>query len=311
MLAVFTQIFPFFALIILGYLAARRKSFFESTSMNITSFVYYFALPAMLFRFSAGLKIGEAFDPIFVLTYWLSIIGVYIIIVIVARLRQMDYATATIEAQCGVFGSSGFMAIPILVGIFGDKAIAPLLMIVAVDVLFTNNLAIISMTAAQEGKLSPRAFKSIMIGLIKNPMFFSIALGLTYTALNIPKFTALDRTVEILGAAATPGALFVIGASLTQNKAANVPIAVWLSFCKLALMPLLCWLLAFHIFHIQPFEAGIMIGVAAMPTAGTVFMIANAYNVAAIRASSTIFLSTIISVITLTLVLKWIGAYVY
>ena len=307
MLAVFTQIFPFFALVALGYIAARSKFFSEVATGNITAFVFYFALPAMLFRFAADLKISEVIDPSFVLAYWLSVILLYTIVMLVARFRHVDQATAAIEAQCGVFGNSGFMAIPIMIGIFGERAVGPLIMILAVDTLFTSNMAVITITAAREGKLSPRVFKAIIVGLFKNPMFLSIALGLILSVLNVPEFTPVDKTLEMLGAAATPAALFVIGASLAQNKAEKVQIALWLSFCKLALLPIFCWALAFHLFNVDPFTAGIMVGVAAMPTAGTVYIVARSYNVAAMRASSSILLSTIISVMTLTIVLKWIG----
>ena len=63
MLAVLLKTLPFFAVIGLGYGAARMRFFSEAASAALTRFVFYFALSAMLFRFSANLSIAEIFDP--------------------------------------------------------------------------------------------------------------------------------------------------------------------------------------------------------------------------------------------------------
>ncbi|CAN0605712.1 unnamed protein product, partial [Ectocarpus sp. 12 AP-2014] len=53
MWAIFLETLPFFAVIGLGYGAGRSGFFNEDATAYLTKFVFYFALSAMLFRFSA------------------------------------------------------------------------------------------------------------------------------------------------------------------------------------------------------------------------------------------------------------------
>ena len=72
MIDVLFQTLPFFALIGLGYGAGRTGFFSEEATAYLTKFVFYFALSAMLFRFSATLPIESIFDRDFMLAYFLA-----------------------------------------------------------------------------------------------------------------------------------------------------------------------------------------------------------------------------------------------
>ena len=61
MLHIFFNTLPFFALIALGYVAAKRSIFSQEATAHLTKFVFYFALSAMLFRFAANLSLAEIF----------------------------------------------------------------------------------------------------------------------------------------------------------------------------------------------------------------------------------------------------------
>ncbi|MEO0502319.1 MAG: AEC family transporter, partial [Pseudomonadota bacterium] len=58
MLPILLKTLPFFALIGLGYAAGRSRFFSEDATAAVTKFVFYFALPAMLFGFAATLDIA-------------------------------------------------------------------------------------------------------------------------------------------------------------------------------------------------------------------------------------------------------------
>jgi hypothetical protein len=51
--------FPFFALVLCGYLAARRRMLPLDAIGGLNTFVLYFALPCLLYRFGAGTPIGS------------------------------------------------------------------------------------------------------------------------------------------------------------------------------------------------------------------------------------------------------------
>ncbi|MEO0919025.1 MAG: AEC family transporter, partial [Pseudomonadota bacterium] len=237
MLDIFLQTLPFFMLIALGYGSGRTGFFSAEATAYLTKFVFYFALSAMLFRFSANLSLGEILDWQFVLAYLAATTAVYVLATYVALRRGVPMTEAAIEAQCAVIGNVGFLGIPMLVLLLGEAAVGPIMMVLAVDLIVFGSLIVILITGARDGQMSPRILVTVALGLVQNPMIVSISLGLLVSANNLPIPAPVNAFLTLLGAAATPGALFAIGASLASKSAERIAVAGWLSFCKLVLHP--------------------------------------------------------------------------
>lgn len=304
MLAIFYQTAPFFALIGVGYLAVRWGAFTSDAAVQLTKFVFYFALSAMIFGFASKLSFDELWDTQFVFAYLSACLLVYALLMAVALARKQDWATATIEAQCGIIGNVGFMGIPILILILGDAAAAPNMLVLSVDLIVFSSLTVISITAYRQGGLQISTLGAVLFSIFKNPMVMAIAAGILWGASGLTMPAPAERFVGLLGAAATPCALFVIGASLAEKSAERISTSLWLSFVKLFLFPSVVAIFALLIFDVDPFPAAVMIATAAMPTAGNIYILAQHFGVAPQRVSSTILISTIISIVTLTLVLN-------
>jgi hypothetical protein len=290
-----------------GYGAGRTGFFTEAATAWLTKFVFYFALSAMLFRFSANLSLAQVFDLTFVKAYLAGTVVVYILATLVALMRRIPMQEAAVEAQCATIGNVGFLGIPMLVLLLGEAAIVPVMLVLAVDLIVFGSLIVIIITGARDGRLSFGIFRSIGLGLIKNPMIVSIVLGLTWSGLQIPIPGPLNEFVILLGNAATPGALFAIGASLASKSAERVFVAGWLSFCKLVLHPAAVAVAALVIFPVEPYAAGVMIAASALPVAGNVYMLAQHYGIAPHRVSASILISTALSIVTVSLVVGWIS----
>jgi len=267
---IFLQTLPFFALIGVGYGAGRTGFFTPEATAYLTKFVFYFALSAMLFRFSANLSLRDVFDWPFVLAYLWGTLFIYLIATGVALLRKRGIEEAAVEAQCAVIGNVGFLGIPMLVLLLGERAIGPVMLVLAVDLIVFGSLIVILITGSRDGRMSFGILKTVSIGLLKNPMIVSITLGLVVSALRLPIPDPANQFLTLLGAAATPGALFAIGASLATKSAERVAVAGWLSFAKLILHPAAVAFAALVMFPVDPFAAGVMIAAAALPVAGNV-----------------------------------------
>jgi len=303
MLAIFLQSLPFFALIGLGYGAGRTGFFPPEATAWLTRFVFYFALSAMLFGFAARLSIAEIFEPRFVVAYlWASLL-VWALVTAVALLRRRPMAEAVVEAQCGVVGNTGFMGVPLLVALLGAGAAGPVIMVLTVDLVVFSSLFTILIAIVREGAASWRMLVAVAGGLLRNPMVVSIALGLAWSGLALPLPGPVDDFLTILGAAATPCALFAIGASLAGRSAERLAIAAWLSVAKLLLHPAAAAISALVVFRIEPAAAVAMIAAAALPVAGNVFILAQQYKTAPQRVSAAILLSHVAAVVTLPAVI--------
>lgn len=303
MLAIFLKTLPFFALIGLGYWAGRARFFSQEATAYLTKFVFYFALSAMLFRFSANLGLEQVWDGRLVAAYLWGTAFVYGIATIVGILRRQSAEVTAIEAQCAVIGNTGFLGVPMLTLLLGEAAIGPVVLALAVDLIVFSTLIVIIITATREGQITLGIFRSIAIGLLKNPMIVAISLGLLWSGLNIPIPDPMNEFLSILGAAATPCALFAIGASLASKSAERVSVAGWLTFCKLVLHPAFVAFAALVLFSVNPFSATVIISAAALPVAGNIFILAQHYSVAPQRVSAAILVSTAVSIVTVSLVI--------
>jgi malonate transporter len=306
---IFLQTLPFFMLIALGYGSGRTGFFSPEATAYLTKFVFYFALSAMLFRFSANLSLAEIFDWQFVWAYLSATTVIYVFATFVALRRRVPITEAAVEAQCAVIGNVGFLGIPMLVLLLGEGAVGPVMMVLAVDLIVFGSLIVILITGSRDGRMSPKILWTVAVGLIKNPMIVSITLGLLVSAGDLPIPLPVNDFLTLLGAAATPGALFAIGASLASKSAERLAVAGWLSFCKLILHPAAVAIAALYLFDVDPYAAGVMIAAASLPVAGNVYILAQHYGVAPTRVSASILMSTAASVVTVSLVIAWVTSF--
>ena len=310
MIDIFFRTLPFFAIIGLGYGAGRTRFFNAEAPAYLTKFVFYFALSAMIFRFSANLSFAEIFDPRLIIGYLAGTMAVYLLVTLVATLRGLDMQTAAVEAQCGAIGNVGFLGLPMMVILFGEASIGPMMLVLSVDLVVFSSLIVILINAGRGSGLTVATFRLVAAGLVKNPMIVSICCGLSWSALALPIPAPVNEFLTILGGAATPGALFAIGASLAAASAERVQIAVWLSVAKLVGHPLLVAVGVLWLLPLEPYAATVVIAAAALPVAGNVYMLAQHYGVAPQRVSATILFSTMASIVTVPLVISWVAALV-
>ncbi len=242
------------------------------------------------------------------LSYLAGTAAVYVLATALALIRKRGIEEAAVEAQISVVGNVGFLGIPMLALLLGPKALGPVLLVLSVDLIVFGSLIVILITGSRDGRLSPAVLQTVLGGLLRNPMIVAIVTGFIWSSalgLSMPK--PLDAFLGLLGGAATPGALFAIGASLASKSTERIAVAGWLSFAKLVLHPLAVAGAVFYLFDLTPYDAGVVIAAAALPVAGNVYILAQHYGIAPQRASASILISTVASILTVPLVIGWVS----
>lgn len=309
MFEVFLKTLPFFGVIGLGYWAGRSGFFSAEATAYLTKFVFYFALSAMLFGFSANLSLAEIFDARFVAAYLWGSLAVYGLALAVAFLRRRPLAEAAMEGQCAVVGNVGFLGVPMLVLLIGPQAAGPVILVLSIDLIVFSSLITMVITGAREGRVGLQLGRVLALGLLKNPMIVSLAAGFAWSSTGWAVPTTANDFLVLLGAAATPGALFAIGASLAGKSPERAEIAAWLAFAKLVLHPAAVAFAALVLFDVDRATAGVMIAAAALPVAGNVYILAQHYGVAPQRVSTAILFSTVVSILTIPLAIAWTAGF--
>ena len=306
MISIFLQTLPFFLIVAIGFFSGKYKFLSKRGTGAITKFVFYFALSAMLFKFSSQLEISEIFNLKFVGCYVVATSILYLAVIMVSYFSGNKFETAVFDAQIATVGNTGFLGIPLLATLLGSQSVGYVMMILATDFAIFGTLIVVLIMASRDQAWGIRLLKPIAKGLFQNPMIVSFSFGILWGYLDyqIPKF--FSEFLVILGQAATPGALFAIGASLSFRKIDDPKSAFWLSFLKLVAHPFLIGIMALYLFYIEPYAAAVMVVTAALPVAGNTFMLAQHYKIDPERISAAILLSTLFSALTVTFAISFV-----
>jgi predicted permease len=309
MLQILNVTFPFFALVLCGYVAARRGMLSLSAIPGLNSFVLYFALPCMLFRFGASTPIGMLLDANLALTYLLCAMVMVAFVIAVTLRGRIGWNDAALGALVGAFPNTGFMGVPLLVALLGSQAAGPAIVTISVDMVITTSLCIalsrLDASPAEGGTSPLQAAKNALKGAAANPMPWAILLGGLFSGLQLELPAPLANTVALLANAASPVALFTIGAVLARSQMqaadgqtgavpwqAYVPVALM----KLFLHPLLVLLVGVAAVklgaHIDKFSLTVVVLVAALPSASNVSILAERFGADNGRIARIILIST-------------------
>ena len=317
---------PFFALVLLGWLVVRRRMLALESIPGLNSFVLFFALPCLLFRFSATTPIAQLLNASVVTVYLASALAMVALAAGLARRQGLRWADAAFGALTAAFPNSGFMGVPLLIALFGPAAAAPAIVALALDMVVTSSLCIgLSQLGAHAvlesrgaGHPAGTAALRALRGMVANPLPWSIALGTLASAAGLLPPAPIMRAVDMLAEAASPVALFALGAMLARGQIAS-PAAdgaasgvLGLASLKLLLHPLLV-LAAGRIaiaagLPLDPFAAAILVLVAALPSASNVPILAERFGADAGRLTRVVLVSTVCAFASFTAAVKWIDA---
>jgi predicted permease len=312
MLDVLRVTFPFFALVLCGYWAARRQMLPFEAIPGLNGFVLYFALPCMLFRFGANTPIAQLLDASAFFMYLFCALVMVAFAVAVTLNKRFGWNDAAFGALVGAFPNTGFMGVPLLVALLGSAAAGPAIVTIVIDMVITTSLCIALSRLDGAGEQGVgQAAKNALLGVVKNPLPWAILLGTLFSAFQIELPGPVEKTVALLGDAASPVALFTIGAVLARSqKIAHheqhgpltwkdyVPVAM----IKLFLHPILVLMVGLAAISmgmpIDTFALKVMVLVAALPSASNVAMLAERFGADNGRIARIILVSTAAAFLT-------------
>ena len=219
----------------------------------------------------------------------LLMVGFLVAISLNKRIRWND---ASFGALVGAFPNTGFMGVPLLVALLGSAAAGPAIVTIVVDMVITTSLCIaLSRLDGADGHGASRAAKNALKGVLTNPMPWAISLGALSSATGFALSGPLAKTVGLLADAASPVALFTIGAVLARSqirvKESGHPPISWRDYLpvaviKLVLHPVLVLLVlttAVQLgFAMDRFSILVVVLVAALPSASNVALLSERFG---------------------------------
>ena len=300
--------FPFFALVLAGYIALYRGWLSVAAVPGLNGFVLYFAVPCMLYRFGASTPVADMLSPVIIGVYAASALIMVGLTIVITKRGAIGWNDASLGALVAAFPNTGFMGVPLLAMLLGAASAGPAIATILVDMLLTTSLCVALSRLDGAGiDGAKRAAKQALGRVMGNPMPWAILMGAFASGFDIKLWGPIDQTVALLADAASPVALFTIGAVLARSQmqsAHPMPLSHYMpaAVLKLIVHPLLVLggglLAQVAGLPLDPFALTCIVLVAALPSASNVSLLAERFGADNGRIARIILVTTVAAFLT-------------
>lgn len=304
MTAILIAIAPIFGLIALGAMAGAWRFISPETGKGLTEFTFKFAVPALLFRTMTNADLSDTSVTGLWATHFGAVaVGWTLATLATVLVLRRSQAEAVVMSMTTGHGNVLLLGLPVALTAFGPAATPSIAILVSLHspvlwLVATMQMALVTRSADADVLAMTRA---MLVDLARNPIVISLAAGSAAYVAGLELHPAVDRLLELLGGASVPCALVALGMSLTRFQIrGELPALVLLLALKLAVMPLVAWLLATRYFDLPPIQVAVVVLLAGMPTGANGFLFADRYGLAVGTTSAAVALGTAISFVTLT-----------
>lgn len=301
---------PVFLIIATGYVAVRSRFIPDAAIDPMVKFQVGAAVPCLLFASMLRTDLETAIDPLTLLAFFASGTTVFLLAIWLARrLFRRRPGEAVAVGFCAFFPNAVLLGIPITERAFGETTMAAVFGIVAFHSMYNWFTGFIAMEAARRDSESIAAgLRKAFITTFRNPLMIGLMLGIAWNMLSLPMPKVAMDAIDMLAAAAIPVALFALGGVLTRYRLLDkITEASMVSVVGLVIHPAIAWVLTAKILGLAPEYVQASVVITAMPTGINSYIFASLYNRAVGTAASSVLLSTVLSVITITGWLAFLG----
>ena len=298
---------PVFGILAVGFTVARVGIFNREVGTGLTRFMFYLAIPAMLFRSVAGADLPAQIPWAFLAAFYLPSFAVFgLTLWLVQRGLGWPRSAAGIAAMSACYANIVLLGLPLSHAAFGARGHLPLFILVATQstVLFplvTYALEIYGQKRAGEALFYGRALARLLV----NPVIVALILGFIVNPGELAVPVMVLRMLEVLGAAAPGCALVALGISLAAYELRggwrDVLVLVLL---KNIICPFAVWGLGTVVGLTDVWLATAVL-MAAMPAGINTFIFASQYQIHQDTVAKTIVVSTLTSMVVATVLLAW------
>ena len=212
---------PIIVTVAIGYFIKKTGLMNESFAKAGNKLVFRLLLPAMLFLNVYKIENIAGMDFGYIIYVICALLVIFALSIPIVMLISPKGDRRGVLLQ-GIFRSNyALIGIPLAQSLFGDEGAIVATLLSAVFVPALNVLAVVSLSIFRRGGEKP-SVKKILLGIVKNPLIQSIALGLVFLAIRaafenadigfrISQIPAIYTPLEYLSRSATPIALLVLG----------------------------------------------------------------------------------------------------
>lgn len=209
---------PVFLMMVLGLLFRKLGWMDEEFANKMNKFVFLVPLPVLVFEDLATVDFAKAWDTRFVLFCFVAtILSIGIAALIACFWKEKSIRGEFIQASYR--SSAALLGIAFIQNIYGNSGMAPLMIIGSVPLYNIMAVVVLSFFHPEQRRIDGKVIKNTLKGIVTNPIIIAIALGLLWSALQIPMPKILEKTIANVGSVASPMGLMAMGATFDIKKA--------------------------------------------------------------------------------------------
>ena len=263
--------------------------------------IFYILSPVLIFNLLISSKL--AVENIILMmgfsaTVMMSVAGIALLL---GKLFCLKRTMLTVVVLTSLFSNNGNYGLPLISFAFGQEALA------YASIYFVTNCLLLYTVGVLIASLGHLHLKESLLGLLKVPAIYAIILAVIFIRTGWTLPAPIQRTLELTAGGAVPAMLILLGLEFqkvewTHNlRALSIPVV-----CRLLIGPVIGLAMA-TLFGLNSTARKVGITQAGMPSAVMTTILANEYKLDATLVTAIVFVSTILSPLTLTPLLYFLG----
>jgi len=263
--------------------------------------VFYVFSPVLIFDLllQNQLKISEAAIVIAFALCFILMIGA--LTFLIGYLLKLDRPALVAILITTMFANTGNYGLPLVSFAFGEQALSYAGIYFATTTLLFYTLGVFL------ASLGHMTFKEAILGLFRIPTLYAVVLAILMNIWNLELPVPVARAVELAAGGTIPLMLILLGVQLTRVEFSGNQRALQLSVSMRLLVAPLAALLFAALFGLQGFPRQASVTQASMPSMVSATVLATEYNLDAKLVAAVVFISTLLSPLTLTPLLVFLG----
>jgi predicted permease len=263
--------------------------------------IFYILSPVLIFNLLTSSKLAVE-SIILMMGYSASTMLIVAgIALVLGKLLRLERTLLTVVVLTSLFANNGNYGLPLISFAFGQEALA------YASIYFVTNSMLLYTVGVLIASLGHLRLKEALLGLLKVPAIYAIILAVIFIRTGWTLPAPIQKTVELTAGGAVPAMLILLGLELqkvewTHNfRALSIPVV-----CRLLVGPIIGLAMA-ALFGLNSTARKDGITEAGMPSAVMTTILANEYKLDTSLVTAIVFVSTILSPLTLTPLLYFLG----
>src|SRR5215469_5023207 len=212
-------ILPVFAVILTGWIVGHTGYLSRALSDALIHFAYNIAMPALLIVTIAQESSHSLINWRFLVAFGGGSLLCFILVFGIMSIHaSRSLASRTMHGMVASMTNTGFVALPVLQAIYGQRAVLPAAIATVFVAVVMFPAAVILLEIGQQDADGSRPAKMVTLKhVVLNPLVISTLIGMLLSVLGLHMPGPVAAYLGIFADALTPCALFAIGLGLSLD----------------------------------------------------------------------------------------------